>query len=157
MYHWDGAKFRVDHLPSKTRLYPVRAGDRLYVFTRETGLYELGPKGPELKLPASEFKRGAVLWMEPLAPGSRIVTGAALYVYQHGKLEEPNPQVGDLLAKLSIATATSLPDGWMCEDEPAADPCHLARNVIALPFDQAISLQAFLMIEWRSAMVSASA
>ena len=111
MYHWDGAKFRVDHLPSKTRLYPVRAGDRLYVFTRETGLYELGPKGPELKLPASEFKRGAVLWMEPLAPGSRIVTGAALYVYQHGKLEEPNPQVGDLLAKLSIATATSLPDG----------------------------------------------
>lgn len=111
VYHWDGAKFRVDHLPSKTRLYPVRAGDHLYAFTREAGLYELGPKGPELKLPASEFKRGAVLWMEPLAPGSRIVTGAALYVYQHGKLEEPNPQVGDLLAKLSIATATSLPDG----------------------------------------------
>ena len=48
-------------------------------------------------------------------------------------------------------------DMWMWLDEPARPKSHLAMKVTALPCSQAISLVAFLMTTWRSAMVSASA
>ena len=111
IYQWDGKVFQIWSMPGMRRLSAMSSGGITYVHHVPTGLYAIGPKGPQKIISADVLGNAAVVWMEPRADGWLLATVKGLYTYARGKLEVYAPEASAFVRRQSLICAVRLPDG----------------------------------------------
>ncbi len=108
---WDGKSFQVWAMPGARRLPAFRAAGKIYVHHMPTGLYVMGPGGPEKIIPAAVFDGAVVLWMEPQGDGWLFATNKGLFTYREGQLQPFAPEASAFVRKQLLTCGLRLPDG----------------------------------------------
>ena len=110
---WDGKKLQAWALPGAQvrRLYAMRVGETVYVHHRTSGLYTVGPDGPQLAIPASALGESAIFLIESRPEGWLVVTGEGLFTFDQQGRHPFAPAASEFITRQKVTCALRLPDG----------------------------------------------
>ncbi len=108
---WDGKKFQLWSFPGARRLPAMRVGGTIYFHHTPTGLYAMGPEGPQLIIPSTVLGGATVRWMEARADGFLLATAQGVFTYTKGQLTPFSPETAEYISYNLLTSAARLPDG----------------------------------------------
>ena len=111
IFRWNGSEFQSWTMPTSRRLFANQVGSELYVHHPATGLYHMGPSGPELVISSEVLGRSGIIWMEAQGDGWLLATGRGLFTYHQGHLQPFGPSSADVIRHQALNNAVRLPDG----------------------------------------------
>lgn len=76
---WDGAAFRVWQFPTARKLVPVKIGSEFWFTHAETGMYRLGPSGPEKRFELGALPPREAYWAERQGDGLLLATSKGMF------------------------------------------------------------------------------
>ncbi|MBA3848366.1 MAG: hypothetical protein C0502_00025 [Opitutus sp.] len=108
---WDGTRFQVWDFPTSQRLFPVHFEGALWFAHLESGLYRLGPAGPELVTPKSDMP--ARLPMALSRHGGKLAAWSTLGITAMGPKAETfsSPALTAAMAEGNPTAITELGNG----------------------------------------------
>lgn len=108
---WDGSSFKVWTKPNPRHLRGLRAGSRIFVQHKETGLYEMTPAGPELFLSVDVIGDAGLFLLEQAGADWIWVSSAGLFRWSGGKPQLVAGAASEYIKQHSLTVARRLPDG----------------------------------------------
>lgn len=111
VFRWDGEKFTVWKYPTQARLFPVKFEGNLWFHHLETGLYRLGPKGPETITPASSMPTAGIFLLHREEGQLLGVSNQGLQVLSPTPRLVSPPETNQFLAQGKVTAATHLSRG----------------------------------------------
>lgn len=109
---WDGKQFTVWTFPSASRLYPVSFEGSLWFHHMETGLYRLGPAGPEFVAPRENMPAKGIFLLQRRDGALLAVSSAGIRSIEATPRSLATPETDRFLQTGKVTCATALSDDF---------------------------------------------
>jgi signal transduction histidine kinase/CheY-like chemotaxis protein len=108
---WDGRAFRIWRMSGTRHLRAVRAGGRIFVQHKPTGIYEMTATGPTMFLSAAIAGDAGIFLVERTNRGWTIVTSDGVSSWDGTSFTRAAGNASDYIEKHTLTLALRLPDG----------------------------------------------
>jgi signal transduction histidine kinase/CheY-like chemotaxis protein/HPt (histidine-containing phosphotransfer) domain-containing protein len=108
---WNGERFIVWEMPSESKLAPIRSQGKFFVHHKESGLHEILPDGPRLRVDRKFLPESLVLFAERHESRWLLGSSDGFFLLENGIRTNFAPDVSEFLKLGRLSCATRLPDG----------------------------------------------